>query len=138
MAVIGITASWHGQRFACSTVVRAVSPHENRLLTASRNISTRSGILTLQAGEDVNPPRYVQSRETILHVGTEPLLRMTPEPLLTTESKTTLLWVFLGLTAWYVVATPLGRDVLELTAPIGIGVLLPRAVNEARRRTGTD
>jgi hypothetical protein len=35
--------------------VRAVSPHENRLLTANRNIPTRSGILDLQGGEDVNP-----------------------------------------------------------------------------------
>jgi len=33
--------------------VRAVSPHENRLLTANRNIPTRSGFLRLQAEEDV-------------------------------------------------------------------------------------
>ena len=30
MAVIGITAGWHSQRFTCSTVVRVFSPHENR------------------------------------------------------------------------------------------------------------
>jgi CheY-like chemotaxis protein len=33
--------------------VRVVSPHENRLLTANRNIPPRSGILALQGGEDV-------------------------------------------------------------------------------------
>jgi len=29
-AAIGIRAGWHSQRFTCSTVVRAVSPHKNR------------------------------------------------------------------------------------------------------------
>jgi hypothetical protein len=58
MAAIGITAGWHSQRFTCSTVVRAVSPHENRLLTANRNIPTQRrgtvGFPRLQAREDVN------------------------------------------------------------------------------------
>jgi len=54
MAVIGITAGWHSQRFTCSTVARAVSPRENRLRTANHNIPTRSGILALQRGEDIN------------------------------------------------------------------------------------
>jgi IS605 OrfB family transposase len=31
MAVIGITAGWHSQRFTCSTVVKVFLPHENRL-----------------------------------------------------------------------------------------------------------
>ncbi|RDZ34369.1 hypothetical protein DVK04_18045 [Haloferax sp. Atlit-105R] len=57
MAVIGIMAGWHSQRFTCSNVVRAVSPHENRLLTANLNIPTQRcgavGFLRLQAREDV-------------------------------------------------------------------------------------
>jgi hypothetical protein len=41
MAVIGITADWHSQRFTCSNIVRVLSPHENRLLTANVNIPTQ-------------------------------------------------------------------------------------------------
>lgn len=63
---------------------------------------------------------------------------MARDPLLTIESKTTLVFMFLGLTAWYLVRIFAASDVLELGALLGVGVVLPVAVNEARRRSGTD
>ena len=66
--------------------------------------------------------------------GTEGESSMAREPLLTTETKTTLLFMFLGLTAWYLVRIFAPSDVLELGALLGVGVVLPLAINEARRR----
>jgi len=63
---------------------------------------------------------------------------MSREPVLTTETKTTLGFMFLGLTAWYLVGIFAASDVLELGALLGVGVVLPLAINEARRRSGTD
>ena len=63
---------------------------------------------------------------------------MAREPALTTETKTTLVFMFLGLTAWYLVRSFAPSDVLELGALLGVGVVLPLAINEARRRLGTD
>ncbi len=40
---IGITAGWHSQRSACSTVARALSPRENRSWTANHTIPTAVG-----------------------------------------------------------------------------------------------
>jgi thiol:disulfide interchange protein len=63
---------------------------------------------------------------------------MAREPLLTTETKTTLVFMFLGLTAWYLVRIFAASDLLELGALIGVGVILPLVINEARRRSVTD
>jgi hypothetical protein len=63
---------------------------------------------------------------------------MAPEPLLTTETKTTLVFMFLGLNAWYLVWRFAASDVLELGTLMGVGVILPLAINEARCRSGTD
>jgi hypothetical protein len=63
---------------------------------------------------------------------------MARAPLLTTESKTTIVFMFLGLTTWYLVGIFAPSDVLELGALLGVGVVLPLAINEARRRTETD
>ena len=64
MAAIGITAGWHSQRFTCSTVVRVFSSHENRLLTANRNIPTQRcgavGFPYVHAREDVNLGAFAQ------------------------------------------------------------------------------
>jgi len=80
----------------------------------------------------------MKPRETVIHTGTEPVSGMAREPLLTTETKTTLVFMFLGLTTWYLVRIFAASDVLELGALIGVGVVLPLAINEARRRSGTD
>jgi hypothetical protein len=63
---------------------------------------------------------------------------MTRESLLSTESKTTVMFMFLGLTAWYLLQFVTESDALELGALIGVGVVLPLAINEARRRSETD
>jgi len=54
------TASWHGQWFACSTVARAGSPHENRPLTTNRNIPNAVGILASSGAGGCQ--RYVEVR----------------------------------------------------------------------------
>lgn len=59
-------------------------------------------------------------------------------PLLTTETKTTLVFMFVGLTIWYLVRRFAANDVLELGALLGIGVILPLAINEARYRSEED
>lgn len=63
---------------------------------------------------------------------------MARNPLLTTETKTTLAFMLLGLTAWYLVGRFAASDVLELGALLGIGVVLPLVINEARRRSEAD
>ena len=57
--------------------------------------------------------------------------------LLSVESKTTLVFMFLGLTAWYVLQLFIESDPLDVAVLLGIGVVLPLAINEARRRSGT-
>jgi thiol:disulfide interchange protein len=70
--------------------------------------------------------------------GTERESGMAHEPLLATETKTTLVFMLLGLTAWYLVRIFAASDVLELGALLGVGVVLPLDINEARRRSGTE
>lgn len=60
---------------------------------------------------------------------------MAPDTLLTTETKITLLFVFLGLTAWYLVGTVTSNPVVEFGVLIGLGVVAPTLVNEWRRRS---
>jgi uncharacterized membrane protein YjjB (DUF3815 family) len=59
---------------------------------------------------------------------------MARESLLSVESKTTLVFMFLGLTGWYVLQFFVENDALDLIILLGIGVVLPLAINEARRR----
>jgi hypothetical protein len=63
---------------------------------------------------------------------------MARETLLSVESKTTLVFMFLGLTAWYVLQLFIENDALDLGLLLGIGVVLPLAINEARRRSETN
>jgi hypothetical protein len=63
---------------------------------------------------------------------------MARESLLSVESKTTLVFMFLGLTAWYVLQLFIENDALDLALLLGIGVVLPLAINEARRRSETN
>jgi thiol:disulfide interchange protein len=60
------------------------------------------------------------------------------ESLLSVESKTTLVFMLLGLTGWYVLQFFVENDALDLVVLLGIGVVLPLAINEARRRSETD
>jgi thiol:disulfide interchange protein len=57
---------------------------------------------------------------------------------LATETKTTLAFMFLGPTAWYLVRVFAASDVLELGALFGVGAVLPLVINEARRQIETD
>jgi hypothetical protein len=59
---------------------------------------------------------------------------MAPDPLLATETKITLLFMFLGLTTWYLVGEAGASRTVEFGALIGIGVVVPTLVNEWRRR----
>jgi hypothetical protein len=61
-------------------------------------------------------------------------LRMGRDPLLSTESKITILFVVVGLTAWYVVRQASTSTELALVTLLGVGVVVPTIVNEWRRR----
>jgi len=63
---------------------------------------------------------------------------MAGEPLVAPETKITIAFMFLGLTAWYLVGTVAESDLLELGALLGIGVVLPTLINERRRRSGSE
>lgn len=63
---------------------------------------------------------------------------MAPESLLTTETRITLLFMFLGLTAWYLVQPVTENAAVEFGVLIGVGVLVPTLVNEWRRRSAAD
>ena len=60
---------------------------------------------------------------------------MARDPLLSTESKITLIFMFLGLTAWYLATEYANSDVLELVALFGVGIVLPTLLNELRRHS---
>ena len=55
--------------------------------------------------------------------------------LLAPETRVTLVFMFLGLTAWYLVGIVADSDLLEVGALLGIGVVLPTLINEWRRRS---
>lgn len=61
-----------------------------------------------------------------------------PPDSLTTDTNITLLFVFLGLGAWYLVGTVTENSVVEFGTLIGLGVVVPTLVNEWRRRSATD
>ncbi|MFB9813551.1 hypothetical protein [Haloarcula sebkhae] len=60
---------------------------------------------------------------------------MASDPLLSTETKITLVFMFFGLTAWYLATEYANSDVLELAALFGIGIVLPTLLNERRRHS---
>jgi hypothetical protein len=60
---------------------------------------------------------------------------MARSPLLSTETKITIVCMFLGLTAWYFATKYSNSDVLELLTLFGIGIVLPTLVNELRRHS---
>ncbi|MBC9986741.1 hypothetical protein C5B89_10905 [Haloferax sp. Atlit-47N] len=63
---------------------------------------------------------------------------MTRDPLLTVEMKTTLAFMFLGLTSWYLAQRYLNDGFVELVALFGVGVVLPTLINELRQRSRTE
>jgi hypothetical protein len=68
----------------------------------------------------------------------ERVFDMARESWLTAESRTTLVFMFFGLTAWYFVQIFAESDVLNLAVLLGVGVVLPLVINEARNRSTTD
>jgi hypothetical protein len=60
---------------------------------------------------------------------------MARDPLLSTETKITLVCMFLGLTAWYLATEYADSDVIELVALFGLGIILPTVLNELRRHS---
>ncbi|MFQ3284663.1 MAG: hypothetical protein ACI9TI_002414 [Natronomonas sp.] len=63
---------------------------------------------------------------------------MPRDALLAPETKITLVFMFLGLTAWYLVGTVTESDLLELGALFGIGIVVPTLINELRRRSESE
>ena len=63
---------------------------------------------------------------------------MPRDPLVAPETGVTLVFMFLGLTAWYLVGIVADSDLLEVGALLGIGVVLPTVINEWRRRSGSE
>jgi len=63
---------------------------------------------------------------------------MARDALLDTETKIILLFMFLGLTSWYLVQQVTTRSAVSFAALIGIGVLAPTLINEWRRRRAGD
>jgi len=52
------------------------------------------------------------------------------------ETRIVLLFVFLGLTGWYLVQQVTTNAAVEFAALIGVGVVAPTLINEWRRRSG--
>lgn len=63
---------------------------------------------------------------------------MARDPVLSTETKITLVCMFLGLTAWYLATEYADSDVIELVALFGLGIILPTVLNELRRHSQTE
>jgi len=61
-------------------------------------------------------------------------VRMVSVLLLATETKITLLFVFLALTGWYLIRGVTTNSAVAFAVLIGVGVVLPTLVNEWRRR----
>jgi hypothetical protein len=59
---------------------------------------------------------------------------MPRETLFTTGTKITLVFMLLGLTAWYLVQPHTENSALEFAALIGVGVVVPTLINEFRGR----
>lgn len=59
---------------------------------------------------------------------------MSDEPILSTEQKTTFLFVFLGVLGWYAAAQVGVGRVAQFALLIGLGVVVPTLLNERRRR----
>jgi hypothetical protein len=60
---------------------------------------------------------------------------MPSDALLTTDTKITLVFVFLGLTGWYLVQDVTTNAAVDFAVLIGVGVLVPTLINEWRRTT---
>ena len=58
---------------------------------------------------------------------------MSRDALLSTGSKVTLLFTFVGLTAWYLAGEFADSAELKLLALFGLGIVVPTAINEWRR-----
>lgn len=54
-------------------------------------------------------------------------------PSVSTETKITVCFVFLGLAGWYLVQQMTTNTVVEFAVLIGLGVVVPTLVNEWRR-----
>ncbi len=52
-----------------------------------------------------------------------------------TELRVTILFAFLGLTAWYLAVKFSATSVVQFVALFGLGVVVPLLVNGARRRS---
>jgi hypothetical protein len=63
---------------------------------------------------------------------------VTRDPLLAPETKITLVFMVLGLTAWYLVQTFADNELLEIGALFGIGIIFPTLLNELRRHSGSE
>ncbi|WP_042664622.1 hypothetical protein [Haloferax sp. ATB1] len=55
--------------------------------------------------------------------------------LLSTETKTALVFMVLGLPAWYLAQEYLGNGLVELVALFGVSIVLPTLINEVRRQS---
>jgi hypothetical protein len=55
--------------------------------------------------------------------------------LLTTDTKITLVFMFLGLTGWYLIQGVTDSAAVEFGVLIGVGVVVPTLVTEWRRRS---
>lgn len=55
--------------------------------------------------------------------------------LLDTETKIIVLFMFLGLTSWYLVQQVTTSSAVSFVALIGVGVVVPTLINEWRRRS---
>jgi len=60
---------------------------------------------------------------------------MARDRLLSAETKTALVFMFFGLTAWYLAQGYLGNGLVELVALFGVGIVLPTVINELRRQS---
>jgi hypothetical protein len=63
---------------------------------------------------------------------------MVRDALLDTDTKIVVLFMFLGLTSWYLSQRVTTSSLASFATLIGIGVLAPTLVNEWRRRRSTD
>jgi hypothetical protein len=54
--------------------------------------------------------------------------------LLTTETRIIVVFMFLGLTGWYLVQGVTDSAAVEFAVLIGVGVVVPTLLNEWRRR----
>ena len=57
-----------------------------------------------------------------------------PGPAFSVETKTTMTFAVAGLTLWYLTSTFDVSDPLPAVALFGVGIVLPAAINEWRKR----